>query len=183
MEYTDPWRSIQRSSKTFNFDDNITSAAEEYDYDLLFDGPPRDYSNWPGEHIVNTSIPDDPDGIIHTPESSTTEEEISSDLGESLGESDIECEKSVMSSRKRNKRGRSCDSKSPPPTLDPSAKSYRKHLQRKAKKSEAREAYMRTANYARIEASFGSQYPIADPEQIKHDSAIDAILATHFPKK
>ena len=31
---------------TFNVDDNVMSAAEEYDYDLLFDGPPRDYSNW-----------------------------------------------------------------------------------------------------------------------------------------
>ena len=51
----------------FNVDDNVTSAAEEYDYDLLFDRPPRDYSNWQGEHIVNTSIPDDPDGIVHTP--------------------------------------------------------------------------------------------------------------------
>ena len=110
MEHTYPWR--------FNADDNVTSAAEEYDYDLLFDGPPRDYSNWQGEHIVNTSIPDDPDGIVYTPESSL-EEEISSDLGESLGESDTESEKSVTSSRKIKKRGRSCDSNSPPPTLDP----------------------------------------------------------------
>jgi hypothetical protein len=61
MEYTDLWRSIQRSSEYLNVDDNITSAAEEYDYDLFFDG------------------------IIHTPESSSIEEEISSDLGDSLG--------------------------------------------------------------------------------------------------
>ena len=46
---------------SFNVDDNITSTAEEYDYDFLFDGPPRDYSNWQCEHIVNISIPDDPD--------------------------------------------------------------------------------------------------------------------------
>jgi hypothetical protein len=45
MEYTDLWRSIQRSSEYLNVDDNITSAAEEYDYDLFFDGPPRDSSN------------------------------------------------------------------------------------------------------------------------------------------
>ena len=31
---------------SFNVDNNVTSAAEEYDYDLLFDGPPRDCSNW-----------------------------------------------------------------------------------------------------------------------------------------
>ena len=168
---------------SFNVDDNVTSAAEEYDYDLLFDGPPRDYSNWQGENIVNKSIPDDPDGIIYTPESDLIEEEkISSDLGESLGESDTESEKSVTSSRKIKKRGRSCNSKSPPKALDPSVKNRRKHLQRKAKKSEAREAYMRKANYARIEASYGSRHPIADPEQIKIDSAIEAILATHLPK-
>jgi hypothetical protein len=113
---------------SFNVDDNVTSAAEEYDYDLLFDGPLRDYSNWQGEHIVNTSIPDDPDGIIYTPESSLIKEEISSYLGESLGESDTKSDKSVTSSRKIKKRGRSCDSRSPPPTLDPSAKNHRKHL-------------------------------------------------------
>ena len=79
-------------------------------------------ANWQGENIVNTSIPDDPDGITYTPESSLMEEEISSALGESLGESDTKSEKSVTSSRKIKKRGRSCDSKSPPPTLDPSAK-------------------------------------------------------------
>ena len=36
---------------------------------------------------------------------------------------------------------------------------------------------MRKANYARIEASYGSRHPIADREQIKLDSAIEAILA------
>ncbi len=41
---------------------------------------------------------------------------------------------------------------------------------------------MRKANYARIEASYGSRHPIADPEQIKLDLAIEAILATHLPK-
>ena len=41
---------------------------------------------------------------------------------------------------------------------------------------------MRKANYARIEASYGSRHPIADPEQIKLDSAIETILATHLPK-
>ena len=115
---------------SFNVDDNVTSAAEEYDYDLLFDGPPRDYSNWQGENIVNKSIPDDPDGIVYTPENLIEEEKISSDLGESLGESDTESEKSVTSSRKIKKRGRSCNSKSPPKALDPSVKNHRKHLQR-----------------------------------------------------
>jgi len=27
-----------------NSEDNVTTAAKEYDYDLLFDGPPKDYS-------------------------------------------------------------------------------------------------------------------------------------------
>ena len=61
-------------------------------------------------------------------------------------------------------------------------KNHRKHFQRKAKKSESREAYIRKASYARIEASYGSRYSIAHPDQTKLDSAIDAILATHFPK-
>ena len=53
-------------------------------------------------------------------------------------------------------------------------------MQRKAKKSEAREAYMRKANYAKIKESYGTRYPIADPEQIKNDDAIiEAILTTH----
>ena len=46
-----------------NSNDNITSADEEYDYDLLFDGPPKDYSDWQGEKLISDSIPDDPDGI------------------------------------------------------------------------------------------------------------------------
>jgi hypothetical protein len=102
MEHTYPSGGLSNVlHNSFNVNDNITSAAEEYDYDFLFDDPPRDYSNWQWEHIVNTSIPDDPDGIIYTPQSSLIEEEISSDLGESFGESDIESEKSVVTSSRK----------------------------------------------------------------------------------
>ena len=167
----------------FNTEDNVTSASEEYDYNLLFDGPPRDYSNWQGENISTTSILDDPDGIIDTSESPILEEEnLESDDG-SLGESDTESENTASLKNLRKKRGRTCDSKQPSPPLDTNkAKNHRKHLQRKAKKTEAREAYMRKANYAKIEESYGTRHPIVDPEQIKIDSTIEAILATHFPK-
>jgi len=166
----------------FNKDDNITSAIEEYDYDLLFDGPPRDYSDWQGETIIHTSIPEDPDGIIDTSSSSHIEAEMASEDDGSLGDSDTESNKSNNSARFRKKRGRTCDSKKLSPPATTIAKNQRKHLHRRAKKSAAREAYMRKANYATIEESYGTRYPIIDPTQIKIDDAIEAILATHFPK-
>ena len=53
----------QITPNTSNSEDNITSIAEQSDYDLLFDGPTVDLEGWQADKIINTTIPDDPDKI------------------------------------------------------------------------------------------------------------------------
>jgi hypothetical protein len=45
----------QITLNTSNSKNNITSNAEEYDYDLLFDGPAKDLEGWRGDPIINTT--------------------------------------------------------------------------------------------------------------------------------
>ena len=71
----------QITPNTSNSEDNITSNAEEYDYDLLpFDGPAKDLEGWRGDPIINTTIPDDPDGIPQVVEIPISSSEIPKDL-------------------------------------------------------------------------------------------------------
>ena len=164
-----------------NSNDNITSADEEYDYDLLFDGPPKDYSDWQGEKLISDSIPDDPDGIPleEAPQTSTSGVDLATSEADPE-ESDPESEQSELSPRK--KKGRTCDTKKPRPGVDRTSSNRRKHLQRNAKKLEVRQAHMRQANYASIEKTYGQKYSI-DPEQVAIDDAIKAILTAHPPTK
>jgi hypothetical protein len=85
-----------------NSNDNITSADEEYDYDLLFDGPPKDYSDWQGEKLISDSIPDDPDGIPleEAPQTSTSGVDLATSEADPE-ESDPESEQSELSPRKK----------------------------------------------------------------------------------
>lgn len=79
----------QITPNTSNSEDNITSNAEEYDYDLLFDGPAKDLEGWRGDPIVNTTIPDDPDGIPLVEEIPISSSEIPEDLDLFLLKSDL----------------------------------------------------------------------------------------------
>ena len=70
----------QITPNTSNSEDNITSNAEEYDYDLLFDGPAKDLKGWRGDSLINTTKPDDPDGIPQKEEIPISSSEIPEDL-------------------------------------------------------------------------------------------------------
>ena len=129
-----------------NSEDNITSIAEQSDYDLLFEG-------WQADKIINTTIPDDPDGIPSAGKIPASSSEIPEDLEllevRYLGGSDTD----------KSEKGK----KIPPPPSEEVSKSKtllapksltknkRKHLQRKAKKLALREYYMQKANYMDVE--------------------------------
>jgi hypothetical protein len=141
----------QITPNTSNSEDNITSNAEEYDYDLLFDGPAKDLEGWCGDPIINTTIPDDPDGIPLVEEIPISSSEIPEDLDllevRSLGGS---------SDTDKSEKGKEIPTpssegvrKTPAPKR--LIKNKRKHLHRKAKKLASRQLYMQKANYANID--------------------------------
>ena len=141
----------QITPNTSNSEDNITSNAEEYDYDLLFDGPAKDLEGWRGDPIIKTTIPDDPDGIPLVEEIPISSSEIPEDLDllevRSLGGSS-DTDKSEKGKEIPTPSSEGVRKTPAPKSL---IKNKRKHLQRKAKKLASRELYMQKANYVNVD--------------------------------